>query len=284
MSGNGSWLTVPRRSSRKGRARPGRTARPWWASFTSKSASKKWNWIFWHASSVAEPGGEASDDRPTEQAPVDDPAMPAAGAQSLVAVLSAGNRQHGGSGADGADRPPVPGDAVLRLAQDDGLAASRGPCRQPQAGPSADASDGLAGDLAEAQHQQAEPRAQDLSVLAARPYHRAAQPGVGDWALGQREAVNHVHPDAQGVFLLGGDHGLAQQESAELAAVQYDGRDLLCRGARGSLGPLRPTGDLQQRPGLPVYHSPACWRLPAFGSAWTAAAWIMFSSSACGAA
>src|SRR3954471_8837000 len=134
MSGNGSWLTVPRRSSRKGLARSRRTARRWSASFTSKSASKKWNWIFWHASSVAEPGGEASDDRPAEQAPVVDPAMPAAGAQSLVALLSAGNRQYGGSGADGADRPPVPGDAVLRLAQDDGLAAPRGPYRQSQAG------------------------------------------------------------------------------------------------------------------------------------------------------
>ena len=33
-------------SSRKGRARPKRTARRWLASFTSKSASKKWNWIF----------------------------------------------------------------------------------------------------------------------------------------------------------------------------------------------------------------------------------------------
>src|SRR4051812_11032266 len=60
--------------------------------------------------------------------------MPVAGAQSLVALLSAGTRQDGGSGADGADRPPVPGDAVLRLAQDDGLAAPRGPCRQSQAG------------------------------------------------------------------------------------------------------------------------------------------------------
>src|SRR3954471_8875155 len=115
MSGNGSWLTLPRRSSRQG---PGRTARRWLASFTSNSASRKWNWIFWHASSVAEPGGEASDDRSAEQAPVVDPAMPAAGALSLVAVLSAGTRQYGGSGADGADRPPVPGDAVLRLAQD----------------------------------------------------------------------------------------------------------------------------------------------------------------------
>ena len=51
------------------------------ASFTSKLASKKWNWIFWHAS--AEPGGEASDDRPTEQAPVVNPAVPGTGAQSL---------------------------------------------------------------------------------------------------------------------------------------------------------------------------------------------------------
>ena len=95
-----------------------------------------------------------------------------------------------------------------------------------------------------------------------------------------------LHSAGQGLHLPGGDHGLAQQESAELAAVQYDGRDLLRRGPRGSLGPLRPTGDLQQRPGRPVYHSPACWRPPASGSAWTAkaAAWIMFSWSACGAA
>src|SRR3954465_10142794 len=132
MSGSGSWLTAPRRSSTKGRARLRRPARRWSASFTGKSASRKWNWIFWHAGSVAEPGGEASDDRPAEQAPVVNPAMPVAGAQSLVAVLSAGTRQHGRPGADGAD--PVPGDAVLRLAQDDGLAEPRGPCRQSQAG------------------------------------------------------------------------------------------------------------------------------------------------------
>src|SRR3954463_1734370 len=245
MSGNGSWLTVPRRSSRNGRARPGRTARRWSASFTSKSASKKWNWIFWHASSVAEPGGEASDNRQTEQAPVVNPAMPVAGAQSLVALLSAGTRQDGRPGADGADRPPVPGDAVLRLAQEDGLAAPRGPCRQSQAGPPADASDGLAGDLAETQHQPAEPRAQDLSVLAARPHHRSAQPSLGD--------RYYVHPDVQGVLLPGGDHGLGEPARAVMALVQYHGRDLLRRGPRGSLGPLRPTGDLQQRPGRPVY-------------------------------
>src|SRR3954453_1519239 len=140
----------------------------------------------------------------------------------------------------------------------------------------ADASDGVAGDLAETQHQQAEPRAQGLSVLAARSHHRA--PSLGD--------RYYVQPDAQGVLLPGGDHELAQQEGAGLAAVQYHGRDLLRRGAQGSPGHSRSTGDLQQRPGRPVYHSPACWRPQASGSAWMAkaAAWTMFSWNACGAA
>ena len=40
-------------ASRKGSARPRRTARRWSASFTSKSASRKWNWIFWHASGLS---------------------------------------------------------------------------------------------------------------------------------------------------------------------------------------------------------------------------------------
>ena len=39
-------------SSRKGTAKSRRIAPRWSASFTSKSASRKWNWIFWHASSV----------------------------------------------------------------------------------------------------------------------------------------------------------------------------------------------------------------------------------------
>src|SRR3954451_7778654 len=167
-------------SSRKGPARPRRTVRPWSGSFTRKSASRKWNWIFWHASSVDEPGGEASDDRQAEREAVVNPAVPVAGAQPFIALLSSGKRQYGRSGSDGADRPPVHGDALLRLPQDDGLAAPGGSCRQSQAGPPADASDGSAGDLAEARHQQAEPRAQGLSVPAARPEDRPAQPGVGD--------------------------------------------------------------------------------------------------------
>src|SRR3954452_5339381 len=115
-------MTAPRRSSTKGRARPRRPARRWSASFTGKSASRKWNWIFWHAGSVAEPGGEASDDRPTEQAPVANPAMPVAGAQSLYYQPVTDNTEDLSLMAR-----IVPGDAVLRLAQDDGVAAPRGP-------------------------------------------------------------------------------------------------------------------------------------------------------------
>src|SRR3954453_3025116 len=164
MSGSGSWLRAPPRSSTKGRARPRRPGRAWSASFTSKSASRKWNWIFWHAGSVAEPGGEASDDRPTEQAPVANPAMPVAGAQSLyyqpapdntedLSLMARIDRQFLETPYYGSRKIGCAARAISSIAS------------------GADASDGGAGDLAETQHQQAEPRAQGLSVLAARPHH-----------------------------------------------------------------------------------------------------------------
>src|SRR3954449_10726625 len=99
MSGNGSWLTVPLRE-RDGQGRKGRRGAGWRALQANRPAESGTGFF----GTQAEPGGEASDDRQTEQAPVVDPAMPAAGALSLVAVLSAGTRQYGGSGADGADR------------------------------------------------------------------------------------------------------------------------------------------------------------------------------------
>src|SRR3954464_12849921 len=124
MSGNGSWLTVPLRE-RDGQGRKGRRGAGWRALQANRPAESGTGFF----GTKAEPGGEASDDRQTEQAPVVDPAMPAAGAQSLVAVLSAGNRQHGRPGADGADRS-----WRRRITVRARLAASRGPCRQPQAG------------------------------------------------------------------------------------------------------------------------------------------------------
>jgi len=55
----------------------------------------------------------------------------------------------------------------------------RGPRGWPQACPDADAEDGNRGDLSQAQHVQTSPRTQDLPLPAARPGHRASQPGLG---------------------------------------------------------------------------------------------------------
>src|SRR5512143_3848742 len=66
---------------------------------------------------------------------------------------------------DGAERSAIPGDAVLRVAQDDGVAASAGACGQPQAGPPSDAGDGPDADLPETADQPAASRPPDLRVF-----------------------------------------------------------------------------------------------------------------------
>ena len=55
-----------------------------------------------------------------------------------------------GSCNDGADRPAVWGQAVLRLAPDGGVVDDAGPCRQSQTGPTPDAAAGTGGDLSSA--------------------------------------------------------------------------------------------------------------------------------------
>ena len=154
--------------------------------------------------------------------------------------------------------------------------APRGPCRQSQAGPPADAADGRCG-LSEAQHQQADPRSQGLPVLAARPHHRSAQPSLGD--------RHHVHPDAHGFLYL-------------VAIMDWASRNVLSWRLSNTMDANFCVEALEEALGLTVGRrsstptraasSPrrlhACWRPPASGSAWTAkvAAWTMFSSSGCG--
>src|SRR4051812_6251594 len=159
MSGNGSWLTVPLRE-RDGQGRKGRRGAGWRALQANRPAESGTGFF----GTQAEPGGEASDDRQTEQAPVVDPAMPAAGALSLYYQPAPDNTE----------------DLVLMARIDRQFletpyyGSRKIGCvvrAMSSTASGADASDGLAGDLAEAQHQQAEPRAQDLSVLAARPHH-----------------------------------------------------------------------------------------------------------------
>src|SRR3954470_10536440 len=238
MSGNGSWLTVPLRE-RDGQGRKGRRGAGWRALQANRPAESGTGFFGTQARSLNRAERHSMIDRLNKRLSLTRQCQllglsrsslyyqPAIDNTEDLALMALIDRQFLETPYYGSRKIGCAARAMSSIAS------------------GADASDEVAGDLAETQHQQAEPRAQGLSILAARPPHRS--PGVGDRALGQREAVNHVHPDAKGIFLPGSDHGLAQQESAELAAVQYDGRDLLRRGPRGSLGPLRPTGDLQQR-------------------------------------
>src|ERR1700732_4571896 len=140
----------------------------------------------------------------------------------------------------GADRSAVPGSAVLRLAADGGVAGDPGPCRQPQAGAASDAARRPGGDLPAAEHQQVGTGAQDLPLPARRDLDRVGQSGL---VLGR-----HLHPDAPGVSLPGGDHGLGEPCRAGVAAVEHARRGVLCRGSRGSALAARPPRDLQHRP------------------------------------
>ena len=137
-------------------------------------------------------------------------------------------------------------------------------------------------DLSEAAHDDPAPRAPGLQVSAARPDHRPAQPGL---VLG-----HHLYPDAARLPVPGGGDGLGDPQGAVLAAVQQHGRGVLHPGPGGGPGPLRAAGDLQHRPGQPVYLAPLRRRpagSPGCGCPWTRRAprgWTTCSSNASGAA
>ncbi len=98
-------------------------------------------------------------------APVGRPAVRAAADQPVRPLLPADWRERGDAGADAADRRGVPGVPVLRLAADDAAPAPAGSSSWPQPGCPADAQDGAAGDLPEAQYQRAASRAPGVSYL-----------------------------------------------------------------------------------------------------------------------
>ncbi len=74
---------------------------------------------------------------------------------------------------------------------------------------------------------------------------RAPQPGL--------VLRHHLHPDAAGLPVSGGDHGLAQPPGAVVAAVQHHGCDVLHGGTGGGVGPAWQARDLQHRPGKPIH-------------------------------
>jgi putative transposase len=71
--------------------------------------------------------------------------------------------------------------------------------------------------------------------------------------LSRTDRVRCLTPDAPRVSVSGGDHGLAQSEGAELAAVEFHGCGLLRRGVEGGIGQIWSARDLQFRSGLAIH-------------------------------
>ena len=124
---------------------------------------------------------------------------------------------------DGRERPAVPGNPILRVAADEGLAGEAWSTGEPEAGAAADAGHGATGHLTEAWHQPTGVGGQGLSVPVEERQDHPAQPGVG--------GGHHLPSHGPGLPLHGGNHGLAQPVRGGLAAVQHTGSRLLRRGA-----------------------------------------------------
>src|SRR6516164_5777742 len=124
-------------------------------------------------SSANEPSGTARAGRAHGPGAAGITTVPVVGSIALFGLPPAGRGRRGGPYDHGVDRPAVSGPAVLRLASDGGMAGHPGLPGQPQAGPAADASDGIGGDLPAPEHQQGGSGAQDLPVPARRAVDRS---------------------------------------------------------------------------------------------------------------
>src|SRR5687767_3169955 len=99
-------------------------------------------------------------------------------ARALELLLRAGHRVAGESRADAAARRAIHAHALLRRAQDDGLAAGAGLRGQPQAGLTADAADGARGDLSQASALAAGSRASRVPVFAQESGNHKTRSGL----------------------------------------------------------------------------------------------------------
>ena len=198
------------------------------------------------------PATAAADGGPGTSVPFPGAPVRAAGGEPFQHLLPAPGCLGRGPVPDGRDRPAVPGDALLWVQADEGLAGSAGEAGEPEAGAAADARHGVAGHLPAAWHQPKGAGAPGLSLPAAERENHPAQPSMG--------RGHHLPAHGPGVPLPGGGDGLAQPVRAGLAAVQYprsgsgagSGGWLLRRGAGGSPGSGTARG-VQHRPRKPVH-------------------------------
>jgi hypothetical protein len=161
---------VARRCPRSTRIRCGRCTR--------RSGSWLSPTIFCPEGSNPGSGNEARDDRKEPPELVGRGAMPPA--VDLPVVVLYAPQGETAMKLDLVDRQAVPGHPVLRRPADDVTLAERGPCREPQAHPAADAAHGEGGpwpqwsrvsprhdaDLSETRHQQPREGPQDLPLSA----------------------------------------------------------------------------------------------------------------------
>ena len=139
--------------------------------------------------------------------------MGAAGGEPLQPLLPSPGCPGRGPVPDGEDRPAVPGDALLRVQSDEGLAGAAWGTGEPEAGAAADARHEAAGHLPAAWHHPKVAGASSLPLPAAECENHPAQPSVG--------GGHHLPAHVPGLPLPGGGDGLAQPVRAGLAAVQH---------------------------------------------------------------
>ena len=135
--------------------------------------------------------------------------------------------------------------AVSGRTPDVRLSETAGIWRREKTGPATHAADGPGARLSETANQYTPPGTQTLSVSFTGFAHHTRQPGL--------VRGHNVHSHAQGLFVPGGGDGLAQPESAVLAAFQHHGHGFLRHGLGRGLGEIRQARYLQHRPGQPVY-------------------------------
>ena len=105
--------------------------------------------------------------------------MRPAGGEPLQHILPSQGGFGKGPVADAGDRPAIPGDPLLWVTADAGLAEPAGVPGKPEAGAAADAHHGSAGHLPAVQHQPKVAGASGLSLPVEECQDHPSQPGVG---------------------------------------------------------------------------------------------------------
>ena len=149
-----------------------------------------------------------------EEAPqvADSAAVCAAGCEPFQSLLPSHGYLGRGPVPDEGDGPAVPGDPILRVTADEGLAGAAWDSGEPEAGAAADAGHGPAGHLPATQDQPPGAGSTGLSLSVGEGQNHQTQPSLG--------GRYNLRTNGKRIPLLGGGHGLVQPV-AVLAPVQH---------------------------------------------------------------